>query len=202
MKRFQNLIQRVLAQCVLFVAAVGNVQAAKFEITPYVGQMFSSDLREPLSVETISVDSGTNFGIGLAWFDSPKGQGQVLLNHVSHNFSSKATGNKHKVAVTYAHFNGVALFRQNKYVTTLSLGLGGAYFKTDESSNLTPSATIAVGTRYEFSNNFAFVTELRGYASLVKEDDDSFCSNDICSAQFKGAAWLDTSVSVGLAYSF
>lgn len=202
MKRIQYFLKRLAAPSVLFFAAMGTAQAATFEITPYVGQMFSSDLREPASVEAISVDSGTNFGIGVAWYDSPKGQGQVLLNHVSHNFSSKATGNKHKMSVTYAHFNGVALFRQNKYVTTLALGLGGAYFKTDESTNLSPSATVAVGTRYEFSNNLAFVTELRGYASLVKEDDSSFCANDICSAQFKGAAWLDTSISVGLAYKF
>lgn len=186
----------------LFLLPMSTVNAQDIEITPFVGQMFSSDLQDGTSGETLSVDSATSIGLGIAWQDTPRGQGQILLNYVSHDFDNLAGDEAHSLDIIYAHFNGIAQFKQQNYVTTFSIGLGGAYFDTDESEELYPSATVAIGTRYEFSNNLALVTELRTYASLVDEDDQSFCSNDSCYAQFEEALWIETAVSVGLAYKF
>ncbi len=205
MNLFSQQLIRLASVVSLSFCTVAMVQAApqtKFEITPFVGQMFSSDLQEATGNDKISVDSGTNFGIGFAWQDSPKGQGQILVNAVSHNFSNANDDGSHKLNIVYAHFNGIAQFRQQAYVTTISLGLGGAYFDAEEATDLAPSATAAIGTRYEFSNNLALVTELRSYASLVDEEENVFCDNDVCSAKFDGSIWLETSLSVGIAYSF
>ncbi len=178
--------------------------AKDIEITVFAGQMYSSDLVEADNETELSVDNGNNFGLAFAWQDTPNGQGQILLNFVSHDFSSASeAGNiEQSIDIIYAHFNGIAQFRQQGYVTTISLGLGGAYFDTDGGEELYPSITASLGTRYEFSESLALVTEIRGYGSLIDENDNLFCKDDICTANFDDSLWLETSISVGIAYKF
>ena len=191
----------------LFVAATflfsqTSLHAADWEFAAHFGQMWASDLATANGNETVSIDDGNNFGISLSWQDSPNGQGQILLNAVGHDYVSEETGEEFSLDIFYGHFNGVALFRQQNYITTVSLGLGGAMFDSGHSEQVYPSATVAIGTRYQFSDNLAFFTELRAYASLVDEEDDVFCSADTCHAQFEDSLWVDTNISVGLAFRF
>lgn len=176
--------------------------ATDFEFSTFLGQMYSSDLTDTAAGNALSVDAGGNFGIAVAWQDSPSGQGQIMLNVVSHDFQSNANNQDYSLDIMYAHFNGIAQFRQQNYVTTISLGLGGAYFDSNISEELYPSATVAFGTRYEFSDRIAFFTELRGYASLVDDTDDMFCENEICHAQFEDSLWMESNISIGLAIKF
>jgi hypothetical protein len=181
---------------------MSNCDAEEYEVTTFVGKMYSSDV---IGVDgtDINVDEGNNFGVAFAWQDSPNGQGQVMLNYVSHDFFSPLAQSNDSLDILYAHFNGVAMFRQAQYVTTMSLGLGGAYFDADNGSEeLYPSASIAFGTRYEFSATMALVTELRAYATLIDEDDQLFCRNDNCTANFDDSLWIDSTISIGLAIKF
>lgn len=163
--------------------------------------MFGASLADYNNGDDLNVDSGNNFGVAIAWQDSPNGQGQITLSQVSHQYESSENTDE-DLDIMYAHFNGVAQFRQKSYVSTVSLGLGGAYFKHDKNSEVYPSATLAFGTRYEFSKNLAFVTEIRGYASLVDDEDELFCVEDICSANFDDSLWIESNISVGFAYKF
>ncbi|MGB2741555.1 MAG: hypothetical protein WBC60_13485 [Cognaticolwellia sp.] len=175
--------------------------ANQFEISAMFGQMYSSDLTASDNSD-IDVDSASNIAIGIAWQENNNGQGQVLLNRVSHDFKGENAENA-SLDIIYAHFNGVALFRQQNYVTTMSLGFGGAYFNADKGGDeLYPSASVSFGTRYEFSDTMALITDLRVYATLVDEDDALFCRQDVCSAQFDDSLWVDSSISVGIAYKF
>lgn len=176
--------------------------ASDFEITPFIGQMFASNVDSTIDGSKLSLDKGTNLGISFAWQDTPNGQGQVLLNFVSHDFNSPLDNQEHSLDIIYAHFSGIAQFRQQHYVTTFSLGLGGAYFDVDSENDLYPSLTAAIGTRYEFADNLALVTEIRGYMSLIKENEQLFCQDGLCSAKFNETLWTETTLSVGLAYSF
>ena len=150
----------------------------------------------------VDMSDEAHFGVALSWQDSPNGQGQILINYVGHEFDNTTDGSKEDLNILYAHFSGVAQFRQSAYITTFGIGLGGAYLDSDYNSEIYPSATIAVGTRYEFSPNFSLFTELRGYATLTDEDDNLFCKGDVCAGQFDDAVYIDTSISVGLAFAF
>jgi len=150
----------------------------------------------------MSSNSGGNFAFAIAWQESPNGQGQIMLNTVSHDFESNIDENEYSLDILYAHFNGIAQFRQQSYITTVSLGLGGAYFDSDFADELYPSVSIALGTRYEISQNLSLITELRGYASLVDKKDNLFCQNDICHAQFSESLWIDTNIAIGIAFKF
>ncbi|REL30355.1 hypothetical protein [Thalassotalea euphylliae] len=171
------------------------------EITPYVGYMFGSDIGAADGSD-IAMSDDAHLGIAFSWQDSPNGQGQVLINYVKHDFDSQIDGTTEDLTLLYAHFSGVAQFRQQNYVTTFSLGLGGTFMDSDYESGLYPSATIAIGTRYEFSPTLAFVTEIRTYATLTDDDDDFFCEQSICAAEFDDTLYIDTSISVGLAFVF
>ncbi len=179
-----------------------STTATEFEIQPFFGQMYSSDLQGADNNAELSVDNAISYGLALSWQDSPSGQGQIMLNAVSHDFTSDLDDKSYTLDILYAHFNGVALFRQQNYVTTVSLGLGGAYFDSDMGQELYPSATIAIGTRYEFSDNLAFITELRGYGAIVDEKDQMFCKAEICYANFDDSLWLETNLMIGVAIKF
>lgn len=185
--------------CILLSS--NSVMASQVEVSAMLGQMYSSDLLASDNSD-INVDSGSNIAVGISWQESVNGQGQVLFNRVSHDFTGQNGGND-SLDITYAHFNGVALFRQQNYVTTMSLGVGGAYFDANQGSEeLYPSASIAIGTRYELSDNMAIVTELRAYATLIDEDDIMFCQQDVCRANFDGSLWMDSAISVGIAIKY
>jgi len=179
-----------------------SASAVEFEITPMLGQMFANDMQSTLDGSDISVDSGSSIGIALSWQDTPNGQGQVLIQSTRHDFKSDVDDNTYDLDILYAHFNGVAQFRQPNYVSTVSLGLGGAFVDSLGSEKLYPSATISFGTRHEMSPEFTVITELRGYATLVDENDDMFCQADVCHGQFSDSIWLQSSFSVGVAYKF
>jgi len=197
---YQRLLKKAFALYITIFSF--SAFATDVEFSAFLGQMYSSDLADSTADNTLSVDAGGNFGVAVAWQDSPNGQGQIMLNVVSHDFKSDVTEQDYSLDIMYAHFNGIAQFRQQSYVTTVSLGLGGAYFDNDVNEELYPSATVAFGTRYEFSNRVAIITELRGYATLVDDDDDMFCENEICHAQFKDSLWMESNISIGLAIKF
>ncbi len=173
-----------------------NTYSNEYEITPFVGYTYSD------SLAATSPSDDRNYGIAFSWQDSPNGQGSVLINYVSHDYQSATDNLTHSFDIIYAHFSGVAQFRQQDYVTTVSLGIGGAYFDTENNTDIYPSLTAAIGTRYEFSDALALVTELRGYASLTDKDNNLFCNANVCSAQFEDATWVETNLSVGIAYRF
>jgi len=187
---------------VFALIAASSSTATEFEITPYLGKMYASDLTNTVTNQDISVDSATHFGLGFAWQDTPNGQGQILLNYVSHDFVVDEDSNSQSIDTLYAHFNGIAQFRQQHYVTTVSVGFGLARFSSDGGNEVAPSFSAAIGTRYEISNVASIVTELRGYASLMKDGDTLFCNSEVCAPQYNDTLWVDTSISVGFAYKF
>lgn len=195
---------KLFSRAILLTSALLSNQAfaTDFEFTPFIGYTYSDDVASDLGGDKLSMSNDTNYGFAFAWQDGPNGQGMILINRVSHNFTSDLDNSNHSLDITYAHFNGVAMFRQANYITTVSLGLGGAYFDVNSNSKLYPSFTAAIGSRYEISKNLAFVTEIRTYASLTDKADKLFCQNSQCTAQFSSAVWLETNVSVGFAYKW
>ncbi|TWX59424.1 hypothetical protein [Colwellia hornerae] len=196
-----NFICIILINAALLLSPITS-DARDIEITPFVGQMFSADLINSQNGTRVVVADDTNYGLAIAWQDSPNGQGQILLNTVSHDFISSTDFQEHSFDVSYLHFSGVTQLKQQNYVTTISLGIGASYFETDSKDKIYPSLTMAFGTRYELSNNVALVTELRGYASYIEEDNQLFCQESICHALLEDGLWLDGSISVGLAIKF
>jgi hypothetical protein len=196
-----NIICIILINSVLLLLPFTS-HARDIEITPFIGQMFSADLINSQNGTDLVVTDDKNYGLAIAWQDSPNGQGQILLNTVSHDFISSSDLQEHSFDITYLHFSGVTQLKQQNYVTTISLGIGATYFETDSKDEIYPSLTMAFGTRYELSKNVALVTELRGYASYIEEDNQLFCQESICHALLEDGLWLDGSISVGLAIKF
>jgi len=190
--------------CIMFCAQLFStkLQATEFEITPMFGQTFGSDLASSETTSSLSTTNEPNFAISFAWQDSPTGQGQILVNYISRDFTEDVNQSTHSFDTIYTHFNGVAFFKDGDYTTTVGLGFGATYFNSDFDNALYPSITAAVGTRYEFSSNFTFITELRAYATLTDNDDTLFCQSDNCMAQFDSTIWFDTQLSLGIAYRF
>jgi len=179
-----------------------SVQAGDLEITSMVGYNYSPKLTSDDNTVGLATTSEPNVALAFSWKDSTAGQGQILVNYIARDFTDNIDQSTHSFDTLYTHFNGVAFFKEKNYITTVGMGIGATYFKSDFDSAIYPSITVAFGTRYEFSDNLAFITELRAYATLTKDNDTIFCHDDICLAHFDDAIWLDTQVSIGLAFSF
>jgi hypothetical protein len=179
-----------------------NAQANELEITSLIGYTFSPKLTNGDSTQDITTTNELNIALAFSWKDSATGQGQILVNYISRDFTNNIDQSIHSFDTLYTHFNGVAFFKERNYITTVGMGFGATYFKSDFESAIYPSITVAVGTRYKFSDNLTFITELRAYATLTKEDETVFCQNGTCVAHFDSAIWIDSQVSIGLTYSF
>ncbi len=197
MPYIQHTKQLLLASLI----SLCSFSSLALEVTPYLGYVFASDIIDA-NGEELTVEKGNSFGLGIAWKDGPNGLGQVLVTSTSHEFDTNigTTGN---MDVIYAHFNGVAQFKQHNYITTVSIGLGGAYYDVEDGSDdIFPSFTAALGTKYQINQQFAFVTELRSYVTLTDEDNELFCQAGNCLAEFEDSLWIETAISVGVTYSF
>jgi hypothetical protein len=200
MSHSNNILLKTIS--VLALTTSISTMATEYEITPYLGITSPSDLTIPNSSTNVPVDNSTNYGIGFAWQESPNGQGQILINYASHEFKYSDENLESSFEVLYAHFNGIAQFKQRQYITTISVGLGAARFSGDGGSEVSPSLTAAIGTRYELSDVASIVTEIRGYASLMQDGNTLFCQNEICAAEYDDTVWIDTSISIGFSYRF
>jgi len=179
-----------------------NLQAVEFEVSSMVGKTFSPELINASRTEYLSATDEPNIALAFSWKNTPTEQGQVLINYISRDFTDDVTQATYSFDTLYTHFNGVVFFQEKNYITTASLGLGATYFNSDFDSVIYPSVTASVGTRYEFSDSLALITELRIYATLTENDDSLFCQNENCFAYFKHALWVDSQISLGLAYRF
>jgi hypothetical protein len=178
-----------------------NLHATEFEVTSMIGHNFSPDLSSS-STDTLPTSNENNIALAFAWQDSTSGQGQILVNYISRDFTDNTTQSTHSFDTLYAHFSGVGYFKERNYITTVSLGIGATYFNSDFDDVISPSITAAIGTRYTLSDSLTLITEVRGYATLTDDDDTLFCEGDNCLAHFDDAVWFDTQISIGIAYSF
>jgi hypothetical protein len=201
LKFFSRSNKVLIALCCAQLFSI-SVQAGDLEITAMLGKTFSPELISGDNATDIETTDESNVALAFSWKDTPEGQGQILVNYISRDFTDNIDQTIHSFDTLYAHFNGVAFFKERNYITTVSMGVGGTYFKSDFDSKIYPSITFAVGTRHELSDNLTFITELRAYATLTKEDESVFCQNEICVANFNDTVWFDGQVSIGLAYSF
>jgi len=187
----------------LCFCSASSIQAAGLEFTPWFGSSFSTNLKSSTNTSnSISLNNARNYGFSIAWQDTPNGQGMLQINRVTHDFTSAIDNKTHSLDIIYAHFNGVAQFKQQQYITTVSIGFGATIAKSGATRKTFPSFTSALGTRYEYNKHLALVTEARVYASLIDKNDQLFCQNSVCSAKFGNALWFESIVSVGIAYKF
>ena len=206
LKFFSRSKKVIVALCCMQLLSI-NAQAGDLEISSMLGYTFSPKLTNSDNTLDVATTDEPNVALAFSWQDSSAGQGQILINYISRNFTANGFNDNidqstHSFDTLYAHFNGVTFLKNRDYITTVGMGIGATYFNSDFDSAIYPSVTIAVGTRHEFSNNLSFITELRAYATLTKDDDTIFCQNGTCLAHFDNTIWIDGQISVGLAYNF
>lgn len=201
-KIFSQPFKVILTLCLSLIMS-STALAADLEITSLIGYTFSPKLNNSDNTASLPSTDEPNIALGLSWKDSNAGQGQVLINYISRDFTDNTDQSIHSFDTVYAHFNGVGFFKERNYITTVGMGIGMTYFKSDYDSVFYPSINVSVGTRYEFSKNLALITELRAYATLTKDDDTLFCQNEsTCVAHFDSSIWIDSQISIGIAYRF
>lgn len=178
------------------------------EITAYLGYQSGQELTDANN-QSMDLTASPAFGLSYAWpagEDEGPGQGQIMFASSIREFDTDANV-KNGLMVNYIHFAGVAHLNDSdsNFTTTFGLGFGAAYFVPEESAfanEVYGSLVVSAGTRYELSDNMAFVVEGRMYATLTDKEDGLFCNKDDCVAEQAEEVWVDTQLWAGLAFRF
>eukprot|EP00487_Bulimina_marginata_P002865 TRINITY_DN1660_c0_g1_i2.p1 TRINITY_DN1660_c0_g1~~TRINITY_DN1660_c0_g1_i2.p1 ORF type:complete len:118 (-),score=10.96 TRINITY_DN1660_c0_g1_i2:179-532(-) len=89
-----------------------HAQANDFEITSLLGYNFSPKLTSVDKAISIPTTDDPNFAFAFSWKDSATGQGQILVNYISRDFTDNIDQSKHSFDTLYAHFNGLAFIKK------------------------------------------------------------------------------------------
>ena len=135
--------------------------------------------------------------IALNWNYKENSEGELLFSNSLHTDGDK------DIYIQYLHVGGRILFTNTSpFSTSIALGLGGTYINPKGDlyeSNLAFSASMAAGIRYQFTDQLAFRSDLRVYATLLREGhSESFCSGTGCSDGYL----IEGEILTGLEYKF
>ncbi|WP_025564818.1 outer membrane beta-barrel protein [Psychromonas sp. SP041] len=166
-------------------------------VTGFLGSRLDIDVDQG----TGENDPGDGFhfsqAIALNWNYKENSEGELLFSN------SLRTDGDQNIYVQYLHVGGRILFTNTTpFSTSIALGVGGTYINPQGDtyeSNFAFSASMAAGIRYQFTDQFAFRSDLRVYGTLLREGhSESFCSGDDCSDGYL----IEAELLTGLEYKF
>ena len=145
------------------------------------------------------LDNNLDFSqaIALNWNYKENSEGELLFSN------SLRTDDDQDIYIQYLHVGGRILFTNTSpFSTSIALGLGGTYINPEGNtyeSSFAFSASMAAGIRYQFTDQLAFRSDLRVYATLLREGhSESFCSGTGCSDGYL----IEGEILTGLEYKF
>ncbi len=203
MKIRQQLISAlVLSTFSVPVLAERLVSAEPYEndyitVTGFLGSRLDIDFDDGTGENDPGDGLHFSQAIALNWNYKENSEGELLFSN------SLRTDGDQDIYVQYLHVGGRILFTDTTpFSTSIALGLGGTYINpTGDTyeSNLAFSASMAAGIRYQFTEQLAFRSDLRVYATLLREGhSESFCSGDDCEDGYL----IEGEILTGLEYKF
>jgi hypothetical protein len=186
----------------------------RFDVTPMVGYRAGGEFDEldPESTtdDSVDLDDGATFGIGLGFYRDSRSFYEILYSRQESGIDSSdpAVGSV-DVATEYLHFGGTLLFPDARhwFVPWLSLGIGVTRLDPEGGfdSETEWSGSIGGGVRMPFNEQMSATLGARGYATLLDSDTAIFCVSSgglDCLVQTSGSLLFQGEVFAGLSFRF
>lgn len=186
-----------------------------FEITPFLGGRIGGgfDVEDELTgaEESVDVDDGASYGVGLGLYAHANGIYELLYSTQQTSLDSSDPGvDGVDVGIQYLQLGGTAFFPQDRiYVPYLSFTLGATFFEPRQGrydSETKFSGSLGGGFRFPVGEHLAIVLGLRGYLTLIDSDSDLFCISDSqqagCLIRSSGSTFFQTEGQLGFSFRF
>ena len=204
----------VAAFTVLSVPAHAEAEP-NFEITPFLGGRIGGgfDVEDEVTgaEESVDIDDGASFGVGLGLYAHDNGIYELLYSTQETRLDSADPGlDGVDVNIQYLQLGGTAFFPQDRiYVPYLSFTLGATFFEPKQGrydSETRFSGSLGGGFRFPVGEHLAVVLGLRGYLTLIDSDTELFCISDSqqagCLIRSSGSTFFQTEGQVGFSLRF
>ena len=122
LKFFPRFNKVIFALCCTQLLSI-SAQAGDLEITSMLGYTFSPKLTSNDNTVDIATTNEPNVALAFSWKDSTTGQGQILVNYISRDFTDNIDQSTHSFDTLYTHFNGVAFLKKETTLLLLEWGL-------------------------------------------------------------------------------
>ncbi|MEL0628766.1 hypothetical protein [Psychromonas aquatilis] len=203
MKIHQGLITAIALSSFAYPAFAENPDTQENYLGEYV--KVTAFLGAKLDIET---DDGTHNdyrddsarfsqAIALNWAYAKNAEGELLFSN------SQRTGPVSEQYIQYLHVGGRILFRNSTpFSTSIALGAGATYINpqgNEYDDDFALSGNMALGARYQLSEQFALRSDLRIYGTLLRDGhNESMCSATDCDKGY----FLETELLAGVEYTF
>jgi hypothetical protein len=215
--RTQDLIAAALAAFALFGAVSpalaqgtgGANQATESSVTVYGGYRTSNQLTETTTGRSVDVDDGASYAVALDIGIDRKKQVEIFYSRQNTKLTSggfSAAVNNVPLTIEYLHIGGTYFLDGLGHGGYVVGGIGATLLRPDRAgldSETKPSINLGVGYMLPVGKNFGLRFELRGYATLLNNSNNTFCGNNgSCVVSIKGTALYQGEALIGLSGRF
>ncbi len=179
-----------------------------WQVTPFFGYSSAIDFEksdevvQPVPVSA-SLDSLQGQGSG-SWglfiskeVDDP-GMIELLYSHQSTTLSPDLPD---RLTVDTLHFSGALTLSDNLMAPYIGAGIGVTRFAAYD-SEVAPSMSLALGVQPRLAEHLALRAEVRGYGSLVNDNNQFLCNPEQCVFKVRGELVTQWQANIGLTFRF
>ncbi len=99
------------------------------------------------------------------------------------------------------HFAGALTLSDNLMAPYIGAGIGVTRFAAYD-SEVTPSMSLALGVQPRLAEHLALRAEVRGYGSLVNDNNQFLCNPEQCVFKVRGELVTQWQANIGLTFRF
>jgi hypothetical protein len=183
----------------LTFAALGTTAVAA-ELTPFLGIAAGGDYHDTDDSTRYRIDHGKSGGLSLMWDTTPNKGYELLYSHQDTHIRDVGV----KLKLDYLHFGGIYYFdgMQESWAPYVAGGIGVTRLDpAGGESDLLPSMNLALGTRWQATEQLGVRLELRAFGSLTSSNTVIECGTG-CRIEIEGEALYQVQGNVGIGYRF
>jgi hypothetical protein len=188
------------------LAADDELDYNRFEITPFVGQMFGGEFEDPVDGSERDLDSDTNFGLIVNAAADRDRHYEFLYSKQGTRLDGVAPFD---MDVEYLQIGGTVSHPDARHVIPyFGVTVGAARFKPDESGldeETELAFTVGAGLRVPITERFGVRFDARAFITMLDSDGQVFCVSEEgleCRIRAKSDTLLQYAASLGVTVGF
>ncbi|WP_421301268.1 porin family protein [Aeromonas veronii] len=179
-----------------------------WQVTPFFGYSSSIDFEKsdevvqpvPVSASFDSLQGQGSGSWGLFISKEVDDPGMIELLY-SHQSTTLSPDQPDRLTVDTLHFSGALTLSDNLMAPYIGAGIGVTRFAAYD-SEVAPSMSLALGVQPHLAEYLALRAEVRGYGSLVNDNNQFLCNPEQCVFKVRGELVTQWQANIGLTFRF
>ncbi|HHQ4707743.1 TPA: outer membrane beta-barrel protein [Aeromonas veronii] len=178
-----------------------------WQVTPFYGYSSAINFKRsedpqpaPLSasIDELKGQASGSWGIFISKEVDDPGMIELLYSHQTTTLSPDQPDH---LTVDTLHFAGALTLSDNLMAPYIGAGIGVTRFAAYD-SEVAPSMSLALGVQPRLTEHLALRAEVRGYGSLVNDNNQFLCNPEQCVFKVRGELVTQWQANIGLTFRF